>query len=467
MENTNISTIIKKMSPEQYKLTIGEKSAVPLQKAFPRKRVIHPGAMGKMIPPKSYQAIWHDLLAQNNLTARQRTAYIHIPFCSQQCLYCGFFQNHCDNDRETLYIDHLIRQLKAAKEYSYLQASPLEAVYLGGGTPSALSDSNISRLLIAVQNLLPLTNDCEITLEARVNDLVDKKISSWLVNGVNRISIGVQSFDTEIRRRLGRKDSREIIFENICRTASYNKAAIIIDLIYGLPGQHVEDFILDLEYTKDLPIDGMDLYQLNVFEDGALQKAIKKGILPVPAPISEQGVYLEKAAAWLDNNAYRRLSTCHWAKTSRERSLYNTLTKAGKEIFPFGAGAGGLIDNTAIFLQRSLDLYINDIIADRAPVMFMTQQSDLNGLFSTIQAQAETGRLDIRKLSQKYGKKLLELEEIIEIWINHGLLKRNGQYTYMTIAGQFWQENITQTLIELSQELLCGEKQFIMQPIAR
>lgn len=259
---SKIREILDNLSIEQYKMMIGEKSCQPLMETFSKKRVVHPGANGQMVPPVKQQEIWLEYMQRKGDKSKKKAVYIHIPFCSQICLYCGFFQNYSNEERETMYVDRLIKQLLMAKEYKYVQDSVINAVFFGGGTPSTLSPYNADRLLKTMNEVLPLTNDCEITMEARVHDLVDEKLQVWFKHGVNRISVGVQSFDTAIRQSMGRKDDKETVIENLKRAASYNQAVLIIDLIYGLPAQSVDNFVNDLKIADSLPIDGMDLYQL-------------------------------------------------------------------------------------------------------------------------------------------------------------------------------------------------------------
>ena len=337
---SKIREILDNLSTEQYKMMIGEKSCQPLTETFRKKRVVHPGANGQMVPPIKQQEIWLEYMQRKGDKSKKKAVYIHIPFCSQICLYCGFFQNYSNEERETMYVDRLIKQLLMAKEYKYVQDSVINAVFFGGGTPSTLSPYNADRLLKTMNEVLPLANDCEITMEARVHDLVDEKLQVWFKHGVNRISVGVQSFDTAIRQSMGRKDDKETVIENLKRVASYNQAVLIIDLIYGLPAQDVDNFVNDLKIADSLPIDGMDLYQLNVFEQSALKKAIDNGKIPPAATTKQQAKYLEAAISYLDELGYKRLSVCHWAKTNRERSMYNTLAKSGADVIPFGSGAG-------------------------------------------------------------------------------------------------------------------------------
>ena len=267
-----VQDILNELPPDKYRELLGIKSANPLNEAFEKRRPDHPSAGGSMILPPLHQKTWQNQMNAQGSVQHKKAAYIHIPFCEKLCIYCGFFQNFSNEDRETMYVDRLIKQLKMAKEYRYVQESLIHSVFFGGGTPSTLSPYNADRLLKAVNECLPLANDCEITMEARVHDLVDEKLQTWFARGVNRISVGVQSFDTQIRQCLGRVDPKEVVIENLQRAASYNQAVIIVDLIYGLPYQTVEKFVDDLKIIDDLPIDGMDLYQLNVFEKSLLKK---------------------------------------------------------------------------------------------------------------------------------------------------------------------------------------------------
>lgn len=453
------------LNPQQYALVVGTASDEPLAEAFPRRRVVHAGVRGRGLRPETWQQTWQSLL-QERPDNKPRAAYIHIPFCSHRCLYCGFFQNYTNEELETVYINQLIRELQMSRNSRLLNSGPVNAVFLGGGTPSALSPHNAARLLTAVRECLPLANDCELTLEGRVNDLTPAKIEAWLANGVNRVSIGVQSFDTGVRRAVGRLDDTQTILERLSLLASYNQAVGIIDLIYGLPGQTAEIWRNDIELLKQAAIDGMDLYQLNLFEGGALEQAIKSGKLPPAATTAEQARMFAAAEAELSANAFRRLSLCHWGKTGRERSLYNTLTKAGYSVIPFGAGAGGNIGGVIMFLNRDLAGYIKAIEQGHKPFLGMGLQPSGVGLHNMVVDQLEHGYLNLQALADGYGPAVWELSELLAVWEAHGLVETGPAVTRLTVAGQFWAMNITQSLVECLHALLNGEESTEVQPIA-
>ena len=181
----SLETKLAELSTESRGWLLGTKSENPLGCAFTKKRVVHPGAGGKrMIMDKAEQAqVWAELMAQTPDPADERAAYIHIPFCDKKCSYCGFFQNYTKEEAAHRYVDVLLQELDAAAETPYVQGAPFQAVFFGGGTPTALSDADLARLVRAVRERLPLTSDAEITLEGRIHDLTESKVEAAMRAG--------------------------------------------------------------------------------------------------------------------------------------------------------------------------------------------------------------------------------------------------------------------------------------------
>lgn len=213
-----------------------------------------------------------------------RLAYVHIPFCANHCLFCGFFRNAYTSRAAGEYVELLIRDIEREAEYAAAKSEEITAIYLGGGTPSALTAAELSGLLLTLRRHLPVAADCEITVEGRISHLDDEKVVACLEAGANRFSIGVQSFDTEVRRRQGRCASREEAITFLERLKRYNGAAIVIDLMYGLPGQPLDVWQRDLATAAAIAPDGIDLYGLNLIPGTPLFTAIQGGSLqPRPA----------------------------------------------------------------------------------------------------------------------------------------------------------------------------------------
>lgn len=457
MSLKNMQQILDALPPEKYLSVVGEKTDNPLH-TFKSKYI--PGAMVSMgggkpiMPPQRANGVWQEKMSQQAEKSSTRTAYIHIPFCSKICLYCGFFQNHTNEEAENIYVDHLIKEMSMDVDKPYMNTGLIHSVFFGGGTPSALSPENIAKVLKALKEYLPLANDCEITMEARINDLIKEKMDVWFSHGVNRISIGVQSFDTELRQRMGRIDTKETVIERLKAISAYNQASIIIDIIYGLPGQTEESFMQDLAIIDSLPINGMDLYQLSLLPNTPMVKAIEAGKMPPAASRWQQAEMFAKAVEWLDDRAYFRLSNCHWSKNNRERSMYNLFAKSGAEMFPYGSGAGGNISGVSVMLHRDMARYLESVTNGEKPIMFASLEASAKSLQKEISHQLELGFLNIDILAEKYGEKLNGLKVLLDLWVERGLFSKGSVLYKVEIAGQYWIKNIVPITSEYARALL-------------
>ncbi|WP_371377216.1 heme anaerobic degradation radical SAM methyltransferase ChuW/HutW [Sporomusa aerivorans] len=460
-----LEAIVQALPPEERALQFGCEHVEPLTCAFPRKRVVHAGLTGRPVPADQTQALWRRLMADAPANREPRSVYIHIPFCQTKCLYCDFFQNAASQAAEDRYIDCLVQELEDAADAPRLQGGPVQAVFIGGGTPTSLSPQNAKRLLQAIGRCLPLSNDYELTLEGRIHDLVPEKMEVWLANGVNRMSLGVQSFHTHIRRPLGRLDDRETVLKRLAALKAYQQCAVVVDLIYGLPEQDMKAWEEDLELLTAAAVDGMDLYQLNVFEESELNRQIRAGKLPAAASTARQAQMFAFAHEFLAKRSFNRLSICHWSRSSRERSLYNTLAKQGGEMFPFGCGAGGNIGGYAAMLHRLLPPYEQMIGAGQKPFMVLMEQSPLQPVVNLVVDQLERGFLALPSLTGADAR-LAELEWLYDLWAERGLVEYNGAMYRLTVAGQFWQVNLAQTTVECVEALLTGRTGLALQRIA-
>ena len=457
-----MSTLQEKINAlpvEERAWLLGTKSENPLGCAFAKKRVVHPGAGGKrMVMDKEEQTrIWADLMAQTPNPADERAVYIHIPFCDKKCSYCGFFQNFTREDAVHHYVDVLIDEIEAAADTPYVTGAPFQAVFFGGGTPTALSDADIARLVHTVCEHLPLTSDCEITLEGRIHDLTESKVEAAMRAGINRFSLGVQSFDTRVRQSIGRIDDGETVIATLRRMVERQGAVVITDLIYGLPYQSMEVWENDVRTQFEIGIAGGDLYQLNVFPSSELAQRIASGDLPMLPTTEEQAEYFRRGIdIVMEYPMVRRIDTTHWATDHRERSIYNTLAKRGCDVLAFGSGAGGFIGQMMWRNHGALAPYEKLVEEGTKPFQFMGEQADAHRMQSEIGDQIEHGWLYAPFFMKKYGVDLLkEMEPLLAAWAENGLVTRMETGFRLTRAGEFWHDNLIQGFLEayaLTQE---------------
>lgn len=452
--------------PEEKRiLQLGQETKTPLANAFPYKRVVHAGLNGDMVSPRESQQVWERLMNGAGKRGQTQAVYIHIPFCRTKCTYCHFFINPNSQNTEDRYVDHLIQEMQVASEKPRLQKGLIHAVFIGGGTPTSLSPKNAERLLTAIRRYLPLANDYELTLEGRVHDLIPEKMDVWMANGVNRMSLGVQSFDTQVRKQVGRLDTEEVVLERLSSLRSYGECSVVIDLMYGLPGQTMKVWEKDLSLLVESGIDGADLYQLNVFEDSDLNRQIQSGKVPPAATTVMQSEMFSFGRSYLMKRAYKRISNCHWSKSNRERSLYNHLAKSGVPMFPFGSGAGGSIDGYSTMLYRTLKPYEMMVEAGQKPFMGLIKQSPLQPIVHRILSELDRNYLDVDGL-KALSPHLEALHDLYHLWEERGLVKWNGVLYELTEAGEFWDVNISQSTLEAVEHILMGKDSFAMDKVS-
>ena len=373
--------------------------------------------------------------------------YIHVPFCETHCLYCGFYNRGYSREESARYVDTLLRELRIWESRVAQQQGPVHAVYFGGGTPTALQADDLRRILKEVRAVLPLANDCEITVEGRLSNFGPDKMEAALAGGANRFSLGVQSFNTKIRQSMGRLAAREEVFRRLERLKSYNQAAVIVDLIFGFPMQSMDVWLDDIAAACSAGLDGLDCYQLNVYDRTPLGRAIREGRLPPAADIPLQASMFAAAVQTLEKAFYRRLSLTHWARTSRERNLYNLKVKGSADCLAFGPGAGGNLGGWFYMNESSYAVWQERVNEGRKAVAALVRPDPNFYLFRTVAAAMEQGWLDMEALHRAFGLDLRgALEPLLEQWSRAGLVEMREDVMVLTLAGQFWQVNLSQLM---------------------
>ncbi|MDR3175173.1 MAG: heme anaerobic degradation radical SAM methyltransferase ChuW/HutW [Desulfovibrio sp.] len=425
----------------------------PLSGAFSSKTAVHAGLGGRPVPQSEIPAALETL--RDTPRSGPAAAYVHMPYCETRCLYCGFFGGKYSPEAGAAYVRTLTGEIESEARRASVVSSPVNALYIGGGTPTALQAKELAALLRALRSALPLANDCEITVEGRLHSFDEDKIEACLKEGANRFSLGVQSFNTKLRRGLGRVSSREEVLRKLRALAAYNQAAVILDLIYGLPGQTLEDWEEELRTFLDLPLDGVDLYQLNIFPGSLLAKAVETGKTPPPAPLAEQGKFFALGVSLLQAARCRRISMSHWSCTPRERNLYNPLAKSRADCLHYGAGAGGFLQGWFMYNHADVETYSAKCARGEKPVAALAAPPEDLPLMRLILGQMEQCRLNFdtlgENLARLFGAKAdarALYAPLLENWEEAGLISRDGPWMELTLAGQFWQVNLTQALIE-------------------
>ena len=202
--------------------------------------------------------------------------YIHIPFCKSFCSYCDFY-SITDNSLKDALVQSVIRE--ASLRSSYLDGETVETVYFGGGTPSLLDPATVADIIAALKNIFPFSGDPEITFEVNPDDVYEGVFNELKKAGINRISLGVQSWDDRRLHYLGRRHDAaqsaralELVFSEGIKNVS-------VDIIYGVPGMTTADLKADLEKTFSFPVTHLSAYHLTIEEGTRFGRMKKEGKL--------------------------------------------------------------------------------------------------------------------------------------------------------------------------------------------
>lgn len=438
-------------------------------KAFPERQALMPVWGGVPMPRSQWQNIWKKKLP--HATDVDALAYLHIPFCANHCVFCGFYRNAWKGSQSSVYTDKIIEEMAAEAEVRTGEGK-IRAVYFGGGTPTALLTEDLVRLIRACYQYLPLAEDCEFTIEGRMSHFDLEKAQACIEAGANRISIGVQTFNTAIRRRLGRKHSGDEAFEYLAKLCELD-AVIVADLMFGLPNQTDDVWQNDIARAAELPLSGLDTYAFNLYPMLPINRMIEKGAFPTPPGFDIQADQYAYTVETLLEKGWKQVSNSHFAYPGRgERNRYNTLIKSDIPCLAFGSGAGGNFGGFSYQVQGDLESYLATPKGEKN-IAFMSGHSPNKALLSKVQHDIETGRLnpllfDGNKAAQKLIAQWQEMQLFKEP-DSDGLIRLNtsGRYWSPTLIRKLMLTLPTQEKDQTMQKLSAEQQTMLRQSLEK
>ena len=197
--------------------------------------------------------------------------YIHIPFCKSKCIYCGFYSVRMPADRSA-FLNALKKEMQLRNDY--IDAVKYDTLYFGGGTPSLLDVTELADILDGIAQFFPLSKDAEITLEANPEQLTPQYCNDLRTLGINRLSIGIQSFSDEALRFMGRRHTAAEAVAAVNNAAAVGFGNISVDLIYGVSERNDAQWVADVETALSLPVQHLSCYALTPEENSILYRRI-------------------------------------------------------------------------------------------------------------------------------------------------------------------------------------------------
>ena len=261
--------------------------------------------------------------------------YIHIPFCTSKCSYCSFNSYAGLQHLHDPYVRALTREIVGSA--SKADGVQVTSIYVGGGTPTVLSIELVERILRTCRESHWVAPDAEVTLEANPGTVDAASLTQLRSLGVNRISLGVQSFNEEMLSILGRVHTADQARDAYLSARSVGFRSINIDLIYGLPSQSLQQWSADLDEALDLKPDHLSLYALTLDDECPMAKSVGAGELAAPDPDLAALLY-EHAEETLEGSGYLHYEISNWALPGHE-CKHNLTYWRNRPYLGFGAGA--------------------------------------------------------------------------------------------------------------------------------
>ncbi|MGE7985188.1 radical SAM family heme chaperone HemW [Lysinibacillus fusiformis] len=366
-----------------------------------------------------------------------RGVYIHIPFCHQICNYCDFNKFYFKNQPVDEYIEALGKEMALATQKNPESFRHIETIFLGGGTPTALSPQQLDKLLTLIHTYIPVNSVTEFTSEANPDELSAEKLQVLFEGGVNRLSMGVQSFDQGLLQKIGRTHSNEHVYETIALAKKIGFQNISIDLMYGLPGQTMAQWKDSLEKALALDLPHFSAYSLIVEPKTIFYNQYAKGKLLLPTEDLEADMY-DVLMQQMELHGLQQYEISNFAKPGYH-SEHNKIYWDNDEYAGFGAGAHGYLEGVRYSNHGPLKKYMETVLAGELPIVHEHEVSQA-------EKREEQMFLGLRKSEgvkhKIYEEKLkvpivTHYDSVLKELVSKGLLEHDDVGVRLTRKGRF------------------------------
>lgn len=368
------------------------------------------------------------------------SAYVHIPFCTQICYYCDFSKVFIKNQPVDSYLEHLL------EEFRSYDIQKLSTLYIGGGTPTALSASQLEVLLKGLTENLDLSVLEELTIEANPGDLDADKIDVLKNSAVNRVSLGVQTFDDKMLKKIGRSHLEKDIYENIDRLKLAGFDNISIDLIYALPGQTMEQVKENVAKAIGLDIPHMSLYSLILENHTVFMNRMRRGKLPLPKEELEAEMF-EYIISELERAGFEHYEISNFSKPDFE-SRHNLMYWDNAEYYGIGAGASGYVNGVRYKNHGPIRHYLSAVEEGNARITeeHLSQKEQMEEeMFLGLRKKSG---VSMARFEEKFGRSFDGLYgEIVKDLVQQGLMQIEGDRVRMTKRGLFLGDTVAERFI--------------------
>jgi len=369
--------------------------------------------------------------------------YLHIPFCIRKCLYCGFY-SVTDQSLLPAYLRALERELVSLADTNLV----FDTLYIGGGTPSLLSAPQVERLISVARRQAKIAADCEITLEVNPATGPAGRLRAYRRAGVNRLSVGVQSFHDRHLEVLGRVHRAAEAIETVTEARAAGFSSLSLDLIYGIFDQTPRQLQEDLERAIALSPNHVSAYTLTIEPDTPLGRACHQGQLR-PLDDDQVAEMMQQVVTTLAAGGFRQYEISNFARPGH-CSRHNQKYWTGTPYIGLGAASHSFLPPLRYWNQASVKDYLGAIAAGRSPRAGSETLSAAQQLTETVMLRLRTtAGLDLTTVARRFGINLQRLwRDALETLGEQGYLHEGDGRVALTPRGMLVADAVTRMLLD-------------------
>ena len=344
----------------------------------------------------------NSILSDHNYSLAEHL-YIHVPFCRYRCPYCSFYSTlYLNDDTKNQFVSASINEIKFK---DFLLSKNLKTIYLGGGTPSMLSITDIAKIFNEINRNHQIDDNAEITIEANPEDITKELVIGWQKIGINRVSLGVQNINEKHLQFLGRKHTKKQIINAIETLKNADFKNISLDFIIGLPEENIEDLKNNFQIILDYKIPHFSSYLLTIEEKTRLSNIVHKH----PEILQDDNTTLKNISQWYlwaKNNGYQHYEVSNFA-ISPFQSKHNSSYWTQKNYIGIGPSAHSYIHPYRLWNTSSLRNY-NNVKNDKLDFQYeILNEKNIFNEYIMTRLRLKEG-VDLADLTRRFNKKIAQ-----------------------------------------------------------
>ncbi len=362
--------------------------------------------------------------------------YVHIPFCNNICYYCDFTKKIAKQKEKEKYINYLIKEIKLYQKYF----ADIETVYIGGGTPSSLNLSLLEKLLIVLPKKIK-----EFTIECNPEDINQEFLALLVKYNVNRISLGVQTFNNKLLKTINRKHTYQTTVKSVELIKKY-QLNLNIDLIFGIPKQNLANIQFDLKTATALDVNHISYYCLILENKTVFSKMYKENKIELLEEELEASFY-ELIINFLKENGYLHYEISNFSKSGYQ-SIHNIKYWQNQEYIGVGNNASGYLNNKRYINKKLFADYYQSLDQDQLPIAEINKVSKKDSMYEYVMLGFRMLQIDMLDFEKRYQIDIFEAFTNLNELITDNFIEKEKNFLKLTNKGLLLNNELLIKLME-------------------